>query len=80
MFDKYEMKNAIDKIFSPENALQSQCVKTNFSKQVLDEVSETTEEKKIVDCAWCATWLWLLCVHVQTNPFLYDMRDMLGNP
>lgn len=42
------MKNAIDKIVSPESVLHHG-VKTNFSKLVLDEISESNERKKIAD-------------------------------
>lgn len=64
MLDKHEMKNAIDKVFSPESVVYHGVVKTNFSKLVLDKVSETDEGKKIVDCISSSALLWLLCLLV----------------
>lgn len=44
-------------------------VKTNFSKLVVDEMSESNERKKMADCPSCYTLICLLCLHVYTNSF-----------
>ena len=36
LFDKYEMKNAIDKLLFQKGSYNHDTVKTNFSKLVLD--------------------------------------------